>query len=136
MALFCAKFACILAISNLVFRWESRKGSVWESVKKWSSLYKVAGTCDWTSRVARDLQAARSCTCSKHAENLKHHASWRTIGQKVQTGHSVSLWLELVSQSSRKAKPPASSILEKLILRIPNTHRYKYFSYLGNIESF
>ena len=29
---FCAKFACILAISNPVFRWESCKGSVCEIV--------------------------------------------------------------------------------------------------------
>ena len=28
LALFCAKFACILAISNPVFRWKSCKGSV------------------------------------------------------------------------------------------------------------
>ena len=28
VGLFCAKFACILAISNPVFRWESCKGSV------------------------------------------------------------------------------------------------------------
>ena len=70
-------------------------------MKKYLSLYKVAGTHDWTSRVARYLQAARSCTRAKHAEKLKHHASWSTIGQKVQTGHSVSSWLELVTQSSR-----------------------------------
>ena len=29
LALFSAKFACILAISNPVFRWESCRGSVW-----------------------------------------------------------------------------------------------------------
>ena len=136
MALFRAKFACILAISNPIFRWESCKDSVWESVKKCSSLCKIVGTCDWTSRVARGLQAPRSCTRAKHAEKLKRHASWSTTGQKVQTGHSISLWLELVTQSSREAKPPANSILEKLTLRIPNTHKYKYPSYPQNIESF
>ena len=31
LVLFCAKFACILAISNPTFRWESCKGSVWQS---------------------------------------------------------------------------------------------------------
>ena len=33
LALFRVKFTCILAVSNPVFRWESCKGSVWESVK-------------------------------------------------------------------------------------------------------
>ena len=37
-----------------------------------------------------------------------------TLGQKVQTGHLVSSRLELAAQSSREAKPPTSSILEKL----------------------
>ena len=38
LALFCAKFAYNLAISNPVSRWESCKGSVWGSVKKCSRL--------------------------------------------------------------------------------------------------
>ena len=59
LALFRTKFACILAISNPVFRWESRKGSVWESVKKYPKLCKEVGTRDWISRVARGLQVAR-----------------------------------------------------------------------------
>ena len=105
-------------------------------MKKCSSLCRVARTRDWISRVARGLQAARSCTRAKHAKKLKRYASWSTTGQKVQTGHSVSLRLELVAQSSREAKPPASFVLEKLTLRIPNTHKYKYPSYPRNIESF
>ena len=105
-------------------------------MKKCSSLCKVAVTCDWTLRVAYSLQASRSYSRAKHVEKLKHHASWSTIGQKMQTGHSVSSWLELATQSSRKAKPPISFILEKLTLCIPNTHKYKYPSYPRNIESF
>ena len=50
LALFRAKFACILAISNPVFRWESCKRSEWESVKKCSRLCKDAETCGWTRR--------------------------------------------------------------------------------------
>ena len=34
LVLFCAKFACNLAIRYPVFRWDSCKGSVWENVKK------------------------------------------------------------------------------------------------------
>ena len=45
-------------------------------------------------------------------QKLKHHASWSTTGQKVQTGHSVTSRLELVAQSSRQTKPPASSVLK------------------------
>ena len=105
-------------------------------MKKCSSFGKVTGTRDWISRIAHGLQAARSCTCAKHAEKLKRHASWSTTGQIVQTGHLVSSRLELTAQSSREAKPPASSVLEKLTLRIPNTHKYKYPSYPRNIESF
>ena len=99
-------------------------------------MCKVTETRDWTSQVARSLQAARSCTRAKHAEKLKCHANWSTIGKKFQTGHLVSSRLELTARSSRKAKPPANSILEKLTLRIPNTHKYKYPSYPRNIESF
>ena len=45
------------------------------SVKKCSSLCKVAGTREWISWVACDLQAAKSWTHAKHAEKLKHHAA-------------------------------------------------------------
>ena len=64
------------------------------------------------SRVARSLQAARSCTRAKHVEKLNRHASYSTTGQKVKSGHLVTLRLELAAQSSREAKPPASSILK------------------------
>ena len=47
LALFRNKFACILAISNFVFMWESCKGSEWESVKKCSRLCKDAETRGW-----------------------------------------------------------------------------------------
>ena len=114
--LFCLKRAeanFALAISNPVFRWESCKSSVWESVKKCSSLCKVTGTCDWKSQVACGLQAARSCRRAKHAEKLKHHDSWSTTGQKVQSSLSVSLWLGLATQSSHEAKSPVHSVMKK-----------------------
>ena len=88
------------------------------------------------SQVARDWQATKSCTRAKHAEKLKHHASWSTTRQKVQAGHLVTSRLELVAQSSCEAKPLASFVLEKLTLCIPNTHQYKYPLYPRNIKSF
>ena len=109
---------------------------MYESVKKCSRLCKELGTCDWILRVACGLQAARSCTHAKHAKKLNRHASYSTTGQKVQFGHSVTSWLELAAQSSRKAKSLASSILEKLTLRIPNTYKYKYPLYPQIVESF
>ena len=55
----------------------------------------------------------------KHAEKLNCHASCSTTGQKVQTGHSVSSRLGLVTQSSREAKSPVHSVMEKLTFHIP-----------------
>ena len=40
LALFRAKFGYISAISNPVFRWDSCKGSEWDSVKKCSRVCK------------------------------------------------------------------------------------------------
>ena len=48
LALLRAKYACILGISNPVFKWESCKSSEWESVKKCSRLCKDAKTHGWT----------------------------------------------------------------------------------------
>ena len=106
------QFACNSALRNPVFRWDSCKGSVWESVKKCSRLCTEAVTQDWILRVARDWQTARGCTRVKHAEKLNRHASCNTTGQNVQTGHSISSQLELATQSSRRAKSPASSVLK------------------------
>ena len=44
LALFHDKFACNIALRNIVFRWESCKGSVWESVKKCSRQCSEAET--------------------------------------------------------------------------------------------
>ena len=119
-----------------MFRWESCKDSVRESVKKYLRLCSEAGTCGWILRVARDLQAARRCTRVKYAKKLNRHASYSTIGQKVQTGHSVSSRLGLATQSSRKAKSPIHSVVKKLTFRIPFSLQYKYPLYPWNIESF
>ena len=124
LALFHAKFACILAISNPVFRWESCKNSEWDSVKKCSRLCKDVKTRGWDLRVTRDWQATNCNTRVKRAKKMNSHASWSTIGQKVQPGRSVNSQLELATQSSRKTKPLASSVWEKLTLRIPFSPHY------------
>ena len=127
LALFRAKFACNLAIGNLVFKWDSCKGSV----KKCSKLCSEAGTRSWISQVACDLQAARRCTRVKHVEKLNRHASCSTTRQKVQTGHSVSSRLGLVTQSSREAKLLVYSVMKKWVfaflshssINTPYTHK-------------
>ena len=105
-------------------------------MKKCSKLCSEAGTRNWISRVARGLQAARRCTRVKHVEKLNRHASCSTTEQKVQSGHSVSLWLGLANQSSNEAKSPIHSVMEKLTLHIPFSLQYKYPLYPRNIESF
>ena len=67
--LFRAKFSCILAIRNPVFRWESCKGNVWESVKNCSSVCKEAGTRGWISRVFCGCKPPDWCTRAKHARS-------------------------------------------------------------------
>ena len=136
MVLFRAKFSCNLTISNPMFRWESCKGSVWESVKKCSRLCSEAGTRGWISRVARGLQAARRCTRVKHAKKLNRRATCSTTGQKVQTGHLVSSRLGLATQSSREARSPVHYVMEKLTSRIPFSLQNKYPLYPQNNERF
>ena len=131
MALFRTKFACNSAFRNSVFRWESCKGSVWESVKKNSSLCTQQVAHDWILRLAHDLQVAKSGTCVEHADELNSH-----VLQKVWTSHSISLRLELATQSSCEAKSPIHYVLEKLTLRIPFSPQYKYLLYPRNVESF
>ena len=106
------QFACNSALRNPVFRWETCKNSVWESVNKCSKLCTKAGTRDWISQVARDWQATRGCTWVKYAEKLNRHASYSTTGQKIKTGHLISSRLELATQSSREAKLLANSVLK------------------------
>ena len=106
LALFHDKFACNITFRNPVFRWESCKGSVWESVKKCSRLCSEAGTCDWISREARGLQAAKSCKRIKHAWELNSHTSWSTIGQKsrlaIQLARGLNLRLSQVTRLNRQ----------------------------------
>ena len=72
------------------------------------------------------LQSAKCWTRAKHAR------SWSVMP----TGHLITLWLELATQSSHKSKLPANSVLKNLPLRIPFSLQYKYPLYPRNVESF
>ena len=82
------------------------------------------------------LVSRQKCTQVKHAEKLNRHANCSTRGKKVQSGHSVISRLGLATQSSREAKSPVHSVIEKLTLRIPFSLQYKYPLYPRNEESF
>ena len=120
MALFRAKFAWILAISNSVFRWESCKGSVWKSVKNCSRLCKEIGTRGWISGVTRGLQVARMLHMCQACQKLKSRASYYTTGQKSQAGQAIFSQLELITQPSREVKSPERPVWEKLTFHIPS----------------
>ena len=104
MAFFRAKFACILAISNPVFRWESCKGSVWESVKNCSSVCKEVGTRSWISRVARGCKLPDWCTHAKHARSwsvaLAVHYRTKVLGWP---GRLLAAWTRDSTQSRGQA---------------------------------
>ena len=97
LALFRAKFACILAISNPVFRWESCKGNEWESVKKCSRLCKDAETRGWTR-------------------------GWLATGKPPKLAHVWSMWgswrvmpaVALQDKSLRLARPLAHGLNSRL----------------------
>ena len=88
---------------------------------------KQSGLTTWP----RDLQATKRCTRVKHVEKLNRRASCSTTRQKVQTGHSVSSRLGLVTQSSREAKLPVYSVMKKWVfaflshssINTPYTHK-------------
>ena len=111
MALFRAKFACILAIRNPIFRWESCKGSVWESVKNYSSVCKKAGTRagsrGWLTTVSRQIDA--------HVPSMPEAKASRqlfTTGKKSQAGQAICSWLELAnSQLNPIARSSCQNIL-------------------------
>ena len=104
MALFRAKFACILAIKNLVFRWESRKGSVWESVKNCSSVCKEAGTRGWILRVAHGYKPPDWSTRAKHVRSWSVvpavHYKTKVLGWP---GRLLVAWTRDLTQSRGQA---------------------------------
>ena len=106
MALFHAKFACILAISNLVFRWESCKGSVWESVKNCSRLCKETGTYGWISQVARSCKPPEWCIHAKHAKSWSVAPAVALQDKSPRLARpfarGLNLQLNLVARSSRQ----------------------------------
>ena len=108
LALFRAKFSCISAISNLVFRWDSCKDSEWESVKISSRVCKK-NRDSWLDLTGDSrLQAPRSCTRARHAKSwsvMPAGALQDKIGQlAVQLPRG---WNSRLSQAMRPSHEPA-----------------------------
>ena len=107
MALFHAKFACISAISNHVFRWDSCKGSEWDSVKKCLRVYKKNRDSRLDLAGNSRLQAARSCTRASHAR------SWSVmlVGALQDKIRQLAVllsrgWISRLSQAARPSREP------------------------------
>ena len=108
LALFRTKFAYISAISNPVFRWDSCKGSEWDSVKKCSRVCKK-NRDSWLDLAGDSrLQAARNYSRAKHARSWSvtlAGALQGKIGQlAIQLPHS---WNSRLSQATSPSCEPA-----------------------------
>ena len=86
--------------NSLVFRWESCKGSVWESVKNCSSVCKEARTHGWISRVARGCKPPDWSTHAKHARSWSVapvvHYRTKVLGWP---GRLIAAWTRNSTQS-------------------------------------
>ena len=100
MALIRTRFACILAIRNPVFRWESCKSNMWESMKNCSSVCKEAGTRGWISHVARNCKPLDWSTRAKHVRNWSvAPAIHYRIKVPDWSGHLLAAWTRDSTQS-------------------------------------
>ena len=119
---------------------DSRLSQVARPSRQFTLLWKNPTHCHSYSRLDLIGGSRLACRQKLHTcqacQKLKHHANWSTTRQKVQTDHSVFSWLELITQSSRESKPPASSILKNLTFHIPFSSQYKYPIYPRNVENF
>ena len=105
VALFRAKFACILTIRNPVFSWELCKGNVWKSVKNCLSVCKEIGTRGWISRVAHGCKPpdwsthARSWSVALAVHYKTKVPGWPGCLLTIWTRDSTQLW----GQAARKS---------------------------------
>ena len=135
MVLFRAKFACISAFSNPVFRWVCCKGSEWDRVLIAQECVRkqrlTACSRRWLAASSRQTQhMCQAC------QKVNSHDSWSTTGQNRTTGHTVISWLDLATQSSRKVKSQVTPVLWILMFHILLSLQYKYPLYPQMKESF
>ena len=120
MALFRAQFACILAIRNPVFMWESCKDGVCERVWRIAQVCAkkqglAAGFCGRLAAASRQIEA--------HVPSMPEVEASRqlfTTEQKFQVGQAVCSQLELTTQPSREVKPLEHLIWQNMTFHIPS----------------
>ena len=103
LALFRAKFACILAIRDPVFRWKLCKSCVWESVKKTQDvcIQRSLATRSHNWLVTGKSPQWHKCEACRE---LKGHDSWSTTRQNIQSSQTVNSRLNLVTCSTRETE--------------------------------
>ena len=117
LALFCIKFACILAIRCPLFRWELCKGYVWESVKK-----------------TQDVCIQRSLATSKSPKwhTCEAAGNWRVTTARALQDKIYSLARQLACDSNLQlvllARLSCQNALFgwKMTFRIPHIRYNKY----------
>ena len=108
LALFHAKFYCISAISNPVFRWDSCKGSEWDSVKKCSRVCKKNRDSRLDLVGDSRLQATKSCSRARHARSWSITPAG-ALQEKIRQ-LAIQLprgWNLRLSQATRPSREPA-----------------------------
>ena len=118
LALFCVKFACILTIRYHVFRWESCKGCVWESVKKTQDVCKSKESCDWEVAKVTHVWSMQGAEGSRQLEHDR---------KKI-----YSLTRQLACNTNSRLIPVTRLSHQNalfgwnLTFHIPHIHYYKY----------
>ena len=114
---FHVKFACILAISNPVFRWKLCKGCVWECVNKFKCI-----------DLASDLRLATH----QNATHVKHIGRWRVRQLEHYKTKIDSLAWQLTRNSNLQLIPLTrlsrqnALFCRKVTFHIPHIPYYKY----------
>ena len=68
------QFACNSAFRNPVLRWESCKGSVWESVKKSSRVCTQQGLTTGSRLASRQMRhTCEACRGAKESRQIEHY---------------------------------------------------------------
>ena len=133
LTLFRDKFTCNSAIRYPVFRWESCKGSVWESVKNSSVCAFKSILATWTREWLTTDDSPKCHTCEA-CRKLKGHESWSTTRQNGQSGLSVISRLELTTYPNREWVAKTLCFAKKWLftfLTYPTINTL----YLQNVES-
>ena len=133
LALFYAKFACILAIRYPVFRWELCKGFVWKSVKKTQDVCIPRSLATGYQGVSRlDLATDSWLAGGQNGIRVKHAGNWRFTIVGALQDKMYSMAKQLAHDSNSRFIPFArlshqnARFRWNLTFHIPHIPYYKY----------